>query len=172
MRGELKAFATSHWHALDPATVEEALGTRPTGLSDGEAAARLRRHGPNEVPGPRPVSDAAILFRQLRSPLLLVLVAALAVSVAVGETVDAVVIAAVVVLDATIGFLQERHAESAVRALRGLLAPRARPPRRSRHRRRGARSSPATSSSSSRATACRRTSGSSTRPACSWTNRF
>ncbi len=78
------------------------------------------------MPGPRPVSDAAILLRQLRSPLLLVLVAALAVSVAVGQAVDAAVIAAVVVLDATIGFFQERHAEHAVRALRGLLAPRAR----------------------------------------------
>lgn len=114
------------WHALEPSAIEQTLDSRPTGLGDREAAERLRLFGPNDVPEPPAHSDVAILLRQVRSPLLLVLAAALGVSLLVGEPADAAVIAAVVALDAAIGFVQERHAERAVRALRKLLTPRAR----------------------------------------------
>ena len=64
--------------------------------------------------------------RQFRSPLIFILLAALAVTVLLGEHLDAAVIAAVLVLNAVIGFTQERKAEGAVLALMQLVVPHAR----------------------------------------------
>ncbi|MDX1649618.1 MAG: cation-transporting P-type ATPase, partial [Myxococcota bacterium] len=61
------------WHARSPEQTAEALGAPLSGLGDGEAAARLRRFGPNRLEPPRPPSRLAVLARQFRSPLIYVL---------------------------------------------------------------------------------------------------
>jgi magnesium-transporting ATPase (P-type) len=114
------------WHALDPAEVEQRLDTGRHGLRAAEVRARLERHGPNQLEEePRP-SAVLVLLRQFRSPLVLILLAALIVTVLLGEHLDAAVIAAVLALNALIGFTQERKAEGAVRALMQLVVPHAR----------------------------------------------
>ncbi len=113
------------WHALATAAVEAALGTSHAGLTEAEAAARLERDGPNALEEVKPPSNVAILVHQFQSPLIYILMIAAGVTILLGEYIDAGVIAAVLALNATIGFVQERGAERSVRALMGLVAPRA-----------------------------------------------
>ncbi len=106
------------WHALHHA---DALAHHAVevqhGLSEDEAAARLARHGPNQPPTPPGRGAWARLADQLVAPLVLVLIAAGAVTAFLGEWVDAGVILGVVVINAAIGFLQEGKAAAALAAL-------------------------------------------------------
>lgn len=88
------------------------------GLSCETAAARLAQTGPNRLPVPDRPAYARIALRQLADPLVALLVAAAAVSFAIGEQLEAAAIAAIVVLNAVLGFFQEAGAERAVLALR------------------------------------------------------
>jgi P-type Ca2+ transporter type 2C len=92
------------------------------GLSSAEAAARLREHGPNVLPTPRPVSLGLIFLRQFLSPLIYILLAAALVSAAASDIKDAVFIAIVLTLNWVIGTIQEYSAERAAAALRDLQA--------------------------------------------------
>ena len=96
------------------------------GLSSGEAARRLAEHGPNELTREEGPSPWALLAGQFKGAMIWLLLAACAVSVAVGEVADAVAIGAIVVLNAAVGFFQEYRAERALLALRAMSAPRAR----------------------------------------------
>jgi calcium-translocating P-type ATPase len=115
-----------HWHALDAAHVEKTLRTGLRGLSAGEAQARLAQHGPNQLEEAKPISNLAILLHQFKSPLIYILLIAAVVTAALGEYIDTGVIAAVLLLNAIVGFTQERKAEVSVRALIKLVQPQAR----------------------------------------------
>ncbi|MFE7490355.1 cation-translocating P-type ATPase [Kitasatospora sp. NPDC057541] len=103
-----------------------APGTRTRGLTGAEAAARLAGHGRNEVAADRRVPLRSRVAAQLRDPLITVLIAAVALTLAIGDHPDAVVIALVIVVNTTVGVVQEVRAESAVAALNRLSAPAAR----------------------------------------------
>ncbi|MFD8703415.1 cation-translocating P-type ATPase [Kitasatospora sp. NPDC059648] len=96
------------------------------GLSAAEAARRLAEHGPNEVTADRRVPLWARVGAQLRDPLITVLLAAVALTLAIGDHPDAVVIALVIVVNTAVGVVQEVRAENAVAALSRLSAPAAR----------------------------------------------
>ncbi len=104
-----------------------ALGTDPAlGLGGGEAGSRLERDGPNRLPeAPRP-TRLALVARQVASPLIGLLGVAALVSVLAGESIDAVVIAAIVAVNGAIGYVQESRAEAAALGLQHLLTPSAR----------------------------------------------
>ena len=94
------------------------------GLTAAEAARRLARDGPNELRAVATASAWRRVLAQLRDPLVLLLLAAAAVALAAwvvegrhGWPMDAIVIAAVVVLNAVLGWVQEAKAQSAVAAL-------------------------------------------------------
>ena len=114
------------WHAREPEAAARELGVGLTGLAEFEVAERLRRFGPNRLEPPPPPSRWRILLRQFQSPLIYVLLAAAAIALALGETSDAGFIAAVLLLNATIGFVNEYRAEREVQALSGLVRTRAR----------------------------------------------
>ncbi|WP_316528717.1 cation-translocating P-type ATPase [Kitasatospora brasiliensis] len=105
--------------------------TRPAdaparGLTSTEAARLLAAHGRNEVAADRRVPLWARVAAQLRDPLITVLIAAVALTLAIGDHPDAVVIALVIVVNTAVGVVQEIRAESAVSALSRLSAPAAR----------------------------------------------
>jgi P-type Na+/K+ transporter len=77
------------------------------GLSEAEAASRLDHYGPNELRRAVRPSYVRIAARQLADPLTGLLLAAAAVSAGIGERFEAGVIAAIVVLNAVLGFFQE-----------------------------------------------------------------
>ena len=108
-------------HSLPPDEVLEALDARRGGLTADEARRRLAEHGPNEPPRARPESSWALLARQVKDPMIAVLIAAGTVALALGEVVDAGVVFAVVVANAVIGFAQEQRADRAIRALSAMV---------------------------------------------------
>jgi Ca2+-transporting ATPase len=107
------------------------------GLDPAEADARLATHGPNRLPEPERKSNLLRVLEQFTNPLVLTLLAAAAIAVVVGITSshdvgflgrfgDAIAILLIVVINAFLGFYQERRAEAALDALQKLSAPNAR----------------------------------------------
>jgi Ca2+-transporting ATPase len=104
--------------------VAAGFGCPPgTGLDPAEAARRLSSHGPNVITQERPVSLLRSVAGQLRSTMILVLLAAGALTLVTGDVADAAVIFLVVVVNTVVGTIQERRALGAVQALQDLAAP-------------------------------------------------
>jgi calcium-translocating P-type ATPase len=114
------------WHAMAPEAVLAELDSEPCGLAPAEAEARLARCGPNALPPPPRRPAWRRLLAQFHNLLIHVLMVAAVAALALGHLVDAAVIAAVVVINALIGFIQEGRAERAMEAIGGMLAPTAR----------------------------------------------
>ena len=114
------------WHALSVADVLATLNTTLDGLAHDEATLRLERDGPNSIERGELVSPWRIFLHQFTSPLIYVLLVALAITVAIAHYADAVVIAVVLSINAAIGFFQEYRAENAMAALATLVSPRSR----------------------------------------------
>lgn len=106
-----------------------------SGLGESEAAARLARCGRNELPRLASTSLLVRLLRQVHNPLVYVLIVSGAVTVSLGEYVDASVIFGVVVLNTIVGFIQESKAEGALDSLRSMVHTQARVVRDGRQRR-------------------------------------
>ncbi|MEM7824208.1 MAG: magnesium-translocating P-type ATPase [Candidatus Aenigmatarchaeota archaeon] len=104
--------------------VLKELGSSENGLSSTEAAARLKKYGPNEIPVRRR-HWARILLSQFSSPLILLLFVASGIAAVIGETIDAAVIFVIVIIDGLLGFVQEWKSERAVEKLRKLIVNRA-----------------------------------------------
>jgi Ca2+-transporting ATPase len=113
-----------NWHQIDRAAVLEQLGTtQDSGLTPAEAERRLAQHGRNELVETAARSPWRILSEQLTARMVLVLIAAGIVSAFLGDYKDAIAIAAIVVLNAALGFSQDYRAEKAIAALKKLAAP-------------------------------------------------
>ena len=95
------------------------------GLSEAEASKRLARDGRNELRRPKGKNLIHRFLEQLRDPLIYVLMVAAFVSVVLGEYSDAGIIAAVVLLNACVGLIQEGKARKALEALEELQSPEA-----------------------------------------------
>lgn len=109
-------------HRLSVMDTEDRLGAdRERGLTTEEAARRLDRFGPNVIDTGRGPGWLHRWATQFRNPLIYVLLAAAAITVAFGAFVDAGVIAGVVVLNAVIGYVQESRAQRALDALSRLV---------------------------------------------------
>lgn len=89
------------------------------------AAARLRRFGRNEVKEEERFSWAHVLWRQLQSPLLLLLLFAAIISVGSGEWTDAIIVTVIVLATVVIGYKREYSAQAAAAALRARVKTRA-----------------------------------------------
>ena len=113
------------WHAQPAGDVLVALKTGPDGLSAEEAEARKKRFGPNRLAAAPKRSEFLRFLSQFNNLLIYVLLAAAALATIIGHTVDAVVVLAVVLLNAIIGYVQEGRAERALEAIRGMIDPRA-----------------------------------------------
>jgi P-type Ca2+ transporter type 2C len=112
-------------HALGVAEVLQRLGSHPSGLSEADAADRLRRFGPNALRTTPPASVWKILGDQFRSVVVLLLVLAAGLSVAMGEMLEAAAIGGVLFINTLIGFATELRARRAMEALLRLEVPRA-----------------------------------------------
>jgi len=97
------------------------LGSASGGLATAEAARRLAAHGGNEMPAARADGPGARLWRAVRNPLVLLLLALAAVSLATGDVRAATVIGVMVVLGVALRFVQEARASAAAAALTALV---------------------------------------------------
>ena len=113
------------WYALTTDEVFERADTREAGLSADEARRRLVEHGLNELAAFEQISAWHTLAAQFKNVLVLILLAATAVSGLTGHALEAVVIAVIVLFAVVLGFVQEHRAERALEALRRMAAPNA-----------------------------------------------
>ena len=105
------------WHSLPLESVYEALETTEQGLKPAAARDRLEREGPNDIEAEEGISPLSIFIEQYKPALIWVLIVAAAVMAFVGHTIDAGVIAGVVVFITVFGFLQDYRAEQSIQAL-------------------------------------------------------
>ena len=110
--------------AVAPATLVTRLGTSTSGLTAGQADARLQDVGPNVLHTEDEVTRWRVMVRQWKSPLLLLLVFAAAASALSGEWVDAGIVITIVVATVAIGYSREYSAHTAAAALRARLGTR------------------------------------------------
>lgn len=114
----------NNWHQIDRGEVLKEVRTDESrGLTAGEASRRLAEYGRNELRETASRSTWNILWEQLTARMVLVLIAAGVVSALLQDYEDAAAIAAIVILNAAIGFTQDYRAERAIAALKKLAVP-------------------------------------------------
>ncbi len=110
-----------NWHVLDVESVLSILGSKRIGLSEEEAKKRLAEYGPNQLREERGVSPLKLLLSQFKQFLIIILLVATAISLFLGEVIDASVIFGIVIASAILGFVQEYRASRAVEALKKMV---------------------------------------------------
>ena len=114
------------WHAMTNTDVLQKLETpEETGLSDAEIKARTEKYGLNELTEAPPTSFWELLWGQINSFVIYMLLAAAIISALLGDYTEAIAIMAIVILNAVMGIVQESQAEAALAALKKLAAPEA-----------------------------------------------
>lgn len=93
------------------------------GLSSEEAAKRLSKFGPNSLKEASGKGAILIFFSQFKSLLIAILLLAAAISFFLSETIDAIMIAAIVIMNAIVGFIQEYRVERTIEKLKKLINP-------------------------------------------------
>ncbi|MCD5001608.1 cation-translocating P-type ATPase [Enterococcus saccharolyticus] len=126
-----KEQLTQAFYAQTEEAVFTELDTSVNGLSDAEAKSRLSQYGANELEEGKKKSMLQKFLEQFKDLMILVLLVAAAISAMVPnaeghrEWVDAVIILAVVIINAVMGVVQEAKAEQAIEALREMSTPNA-----------------------------------------------
>lgn len=119
----LSSSSESNAHALSNASLDAHFKTDfEWGLSTKESQQRLEKNGPNRLKTRRGKNPFILLLSQFNHPLIYILLVSAGITAAMDGWVDASVIAAVVVVNAVIGFIQEMNALRAIRALSGALS--------------------------------------------------
>jgi len=108
-------------HSCSGADLLSILSSSGHGLSRQEAADRISEYGPNALPRTKPPSVFMVFLHQFASPLIYVLGVAAIISLLIQEYSDAGFIAAVLLLNAIIGTVQEYSAQQAAEALNELV---------------------------------------------------
>ena len=116
---------STEWHSLSTEEALSRLDSGEDGLSPDDAARRLEEYGPNELVRLDRPSPARIFLHQFENDLIIVLIAASAISWISGETTNAYVILGIILFISLLGFSQEYRAERAMEALREMVAPEA-----------------------------------------------
>ncbi|NLI11175.1 MAG: calcium-transporting P-type ATPase, PMR1-type [Peptococcaceae bacterium] len=117
----------ARWYSLTEQEVVERLKTDlKKGLTDREVKERAARFGPNELLKAPKTPPWVLFLNQFKDFMVLVLLAATAVSGFLGEYADAVTIMIIVAVNAVLGFVQEYRAERSLEALKKLTSPEAR----------------------------------------------
>lgn len=123
MHNNAVMLTSATWHTLSTGEVLTRLESGLGGLSSYEVSVRLQQFGPNQLQAGKKISPWSLLFAQFQNVLVIILLIATALSGFLGETVEAVTIAAIVLLAVVLGFVQEFRAEKAMEALKKMAAP-------------------------------------------------
>lgn len=122
----------NNWFRQTPKDTLRQLNSSTEGLSAVEAERRLIEYGPNEIEDSGRAGPLRMFLQQFANPMVIILLVAIAVSVATVMVhgsheeegfIDAIVISAIVLINAAFGFIQEYRSEQALEALKDLSAP-------------------------------------------------
>ncbi len=114
-----------NWHLLPVNEVLHLTGSSENGITDLAASIRLNEYGPNVLKEAKKKSPVVMFVRQFFDVMILVLLTAAVISGLIGDMKDTIVIVAIVILNAVIGFIQEYRAEKAMDSLKKMSAPNA-----------------------------------------------
>jgi magnesium-transporting ATPase (P-type) len=117
--------AKLRWHAMSADDALQKMESSAQGLGEDQASVRLREFGVNRLPQGRRQSPLIRLLLQFHNLLIYVLIGAALLALVLDHVTDAAVILAVVLVNATIGFVQEGRAEKALDAIRSMIDPHA-----------------------------------------------
>jgi Ca2+-transporting ATPase len=109
-------------HLASTTDIYKLLGIQPGGLSEAQAQSRLEQHGPNELKSVARFKLATMILAQFSNMFLILLLFASLVSWLTGAGSDALIIAAIVLANATISFIQEYKAEQSLKSLQSMMA--------------------------------------------------
>lgn len=113
-----------HWHNFEISEVFKHLESNISdGLNSSEVSIRLKKYGPNELTEAGIKNPWMILWEQMTSVMVVILIIAAVVSIFLREYTDASVIVIIVIINAILGFTQEYRAEKAMAALKKLAVP-------------------------------------------------
>lgn len=121
-----KSVSKEPFWATGAEEVLAALKTDQNGLSEEEAKTRFKLFGPNIIKERGRLTKVKIIFHQLKSPLIIILVSAGIITFFLNEFVDAGVIFGTVIINTFLGFWQENKAEKAIDFLKSYIKTRAR----------------------------------------------
>jgi Ca2+-transporting ATPase len=112
-----------HWHQREIEDIFRELQTSPEGLSKNKLKVKHQKYGLNVLKEKDKKTTFMMFLDQFRDFMIIVLIAAAAVSGVIGELSDTIAIIVIVILNAVIGFIQEYRAEKAMAALKQMAAP-------------------------------------------------
>lgn len=115
-----------NWHLIPLLEIAEKLHTSPTGIDDETASERLREHGKNQIEDKKKKTIVQMILSQLSDFMILILIAAAVISGFIGDLTDTIIILAIIIINAVVGFIQEYRAEKAMEALNNMVANHAR----------------------------------------------
>jgi Ca2+-transporting ATPase len=115
-----------NWHLLPLSDVSQALNTTASGIDNLAASNRLIEYGKNQITDKIKKTVFRMLLHQFTDFMILILIGAAIISGIIGDVGDTVIILAIVILNAVVGFVQEYRAEKAMEALNKMAAANAR----------------------------------------------
>jgi len=115
-----------NWHALKKEEALKKLNSNLQGLTEIEARKRLEKYGKNIIKELYKINPAKIFFKQFKSFLVYILLFATLFSLIIKHYIDAGVIFAIIILNSTLGSIQEYKAEKSILKLKKLMRPKAR----------------------------------------------
>lgn len=105
--------------------LEKIQSNPKTGLSSSEASKRLEKYGPNKIESSNKKSILEKIKDQLLDPMVILLIVASIISAFTGDKVEAIIIIAIVIINAIMSIYQEGQAEDSVAALQKMSSPEA-----------------------------------------------
>lgn len=111
-----------NFHLLPIPEIQRLFNTSKRGLHIAEVEERQKQYGKNELIEKKKISILVLLLHQFKDVMVIILLLAAAISLAIGDLKDAIVILIIVLLNAVIGFVQEYRAEKAMEALKKMSA--------------------------------------------------
>ncbi len=111
------------YYAEKTKSVEKDLSTSVNnGLESKDAKSRLEKYGLNELKRAKKINPIKIFFDQFKSIVIYILIAAVIISIFLGEIIDSVVILVILIFNAVFGFIQEYKAEKSIEALKKMAS--------------------------------------------------
>lgn len=111
-----------NWHLLPLSEIEQSLKTKPSGIDSATASQRLSEYGENKIADKKKKTVLQKLLYQFTDFMILILIAAAIISGILGDVTDTVIILAIVIINAIVGFIQEYRADKAMEALKSMAA--------------------------------------------------
>lgn len=110
-----------NWHLLSITEIAELLNSTPSGLDNNIASERLSEYGKNEIEDKKKTTVLQMLLHQLTDFMILILIVVAIISGFLGDVTDTLIILAIIIINATVGFIQEYRSEKAMEALKNMV---------------------------------------------------